>query len=73
VMNTDGSGVSRFTTTGAKSSAMSPDGSKVAFISLSLLRQPRRQLRDLRNESPLIVGFSPKSDVKLEYSQYRPR
>src|SRR4029078_12684588 len=33
-MNADGSGVRRFTTIGAKSPAWSPDGSKVAFISL---------------------------------------
>ena len=38
-MNADGGAVSRFTTTGAKSPASSPDGSKVAFISLSLLHQ----------------------------------
>jgi TolB protein len=36
VMNADGGGVSRFTTTGAKSPASSPDGSKVAFLSMSL-------------------------------------
>ena len=35
VMKADGSAVSRFTTTGARSTAWSPDGSKVAFISLS--------------------------------------
>jgi Tol biopolymer transport system component len=34
-MNADGSGVRRFTTIGAKSSSWSPDGSKVAFLSLS--------------------------------------
>ncbi|MEN3328035.1 MAG: TolB protein [Acidobacteriota bacterium] len=34
-MNADGTGVRRFTTVGAKSPAWSPDGSKVAFISLS--------------------------------------
>jgi len=34
-MNADGSGVRRFTTVGAKSPAWSPDGNKVAFISLS--------------------------------------
>ena len=34
-MNADGTAVSRFTTTGARSSAWSPDGSKVAFISSS--------------------------------------
>jgi Tol biopolymer transport system component len=36
VMNADGGAVSRFTTTGAKSPAVSPDGSKVALIGLSL-------------------------------------
>ncbi len=36
VMNADGGAVSRFTTTGAKSAAWYPDGSKVALISLSL-------------------------------------
>ncbi|HEU4771647.1 MAG TPA: hypothetical protein VFS68_05770, partial [Candidatus Udaeobacter sp.] len=34
-MDADGSGVRRFTTIGAKSSSWSPDGSKVAFLSLS--------------------------------------
>jgi len=36
VMGADGSNVTRFTTIGATSSAWSPDGSKVAFISLNL-------------------------------------
>jgi Tol biopolymer transport system component/DNA-binding winged helix-turn-helix (wHTH) protein len=35
VMNADGSGVRRFTTIGAKSGAWSPDGNKIAFMSLS--------------------------------------
>src|SRR5689334_7195955 len=35
VMNADGSAVRRFTTIGAKSAAWSPDGKKIAFLSLS--------------------------------------
>jgi TolB protein len=45
VMNADGSGVSRLTTTGAKSPVSSPDGSKVAFISMSL-----------EHQSPVVVA-----------------
>jgi Tol biopolymer transport system component len=36
VMGADGSNVTRFTTIGATSSAWSPDGSKVAFVSVNL-------------------------------------
>ena len=53
VMNADGGGVSRFTATGAKSSVTSPDGSKVAFISLSLLHQ-----------SPVLVADPDGSNVR---------
>jgi len=39
VMNADGGALRRFTTTGAKSAAWSPDGSRVAMIGLSLVHQ----------------------------------
>jgi len=61
VMNADGGAVSRFTTTGAKSPATSPDGSKVAFLSMSVAHQSPVFVADSNGANARMITKDPLS------------